>query len=86
MPQATFEPRKTFADLDGLGEELEVTCQRCGLVRCLSGNSRGRDGRTLEGQTIVGRRFTCECGGIGLPTIKRRWPRSLAAHAKAMRT
>jgi hypothetical protein len=82
MREAANAPR-TFADLDGRGEVIEVTCQRCATAVRLSGWHRDRAGRLLHDQPIAGRKYTCTCGGIGLPTIRRRWTEAMTAHGRA---
>lgn len=82
MRDAADAPR-TFADLERSGEEIEVTCQRCATAVRLTGWHRDRAGRLLHDQAIVGRKYTCTCGGIGLPTIRRRWVEALSRHGRA---
>jgi hypothetical protein len=87
-------PSTTFGQLEALGLEIEVTCQKCGRRAIIDATQRG-----LAGQRIAGRRFRCQaldatgrsCGGIGLPTLletlgrQRTWPRGAAQHASALR-
>lgn len=75
---------RTFGDLDGQGLELEVTCQKCGYLQRFHSDSVDRQKKPLRDRVITGQRFVCECGGIGLPTLRRRWVESLSRHGQAL--
>jgi hypothetical protein len=70
-------PFRTFADLEQVGLELYVTCQRCHRQKLIEVTPG------LRGRRVAGQRFRCKgkwydgtpCRGIGLPTIQkqRRW-------------
>ena len=77
-------PPRTFGDLDRLNQEIEVRCQRCFERRRLTGSSLDKHDRPLRDQPIAGRRYVCACGGIGLPTIRRRWVEALSHHGRGL--
>lgn len=60
-------PPRTFADLEPAGLELAVVCQRCGRETVVDDTAPD-----LRPQRIAGRRYRCQCGGIGLPSLGTR--------------
>ena len=87
-------PNTTFGQLEALGLEIEVTCQKCGHRATVDATQPA-----LAGRRIAGRRFRCQaldakgrpCGGIGLPTLlqalgrQRSWPHRAAHHTSTLR-
>jgi hypothetical protein len=79
-------PFKTFGDLEKVGLQMRVVCQRCHRQIVIEGNGPLRD------QAVAGRRYRCKgryfdgtpCRGIGLPTIEHQksWVRRQADHAR----
>jgi hypothetical protein len=81
-------PFRTFADLEKVGLELYVTCQRCHRQKLIEVTPE------LRSRRVAGQRFRCKekwydgtpCRGIGLPTIQkqRTWARRQAEHARTL--
>src|SRR5215470_3374467 len=87
-------PHATFRELEQLGLEIEVTCQKCGHRSVIDPREP-----SLADRRIAGRRYRCRnrdeagrpCGGIGLPSIgprigkQRTWTERAAKHTSALR-
>ena len=74
----TSAPPRVFADLEGAGLELEVTCQKCGHWAVVDDTAP-----RLRHQRLAGRRYRCaQCGAIGLPTLGTR---RLTKHASELK-
>lgn len=52
-------------------------------MRIVDGSGNDRRGRPLGDQPVAGRRYVCACGGVGLPTIRRKWVEALSRHGRA---